>query len=74
MFVIINGNQTIYVRSGIFYRTTIQPPNNPRDSIAGIVNPRTSNRETASFGLEVADVEPVSVPVVRGLGTGFDGL
>ncbi len=28
----------------------------------------------APFGLEVADVEPVCVPVERGLGTGDDGL
>jgi hypothetical protein len=56
-------------------RTAIQLANNPSDSIPGIVNPRTSNREMAPFGLEVADVVPVvAVPVERGLGTGVDGL
>jgi hypothetical protein len=56
-------------------RTAIQPANNHRDSIPGRISPRTSNREMASFGLEVADVVPaVAVPVERGPGTGVVGL
>lgn len=54
--------------------TAIHPPNKQSDSIAGIISSRISNRATAPFGVDVADVVPVAVPVERGLGTGVDGL
>ena len=55
-------------------RTANDPPNSPIDSTAGIIKSRNSKRKIAPFGLEVAAVEVVGVPVESGLGTGVDGL
>lgn len=55
-------------------RTNNEPPNKPIDRIVGRIKSRAWNRKIAPFGLEVAAVVAVGVPVVRGAGTGFDGL
>ena len=55
-------------------RTINEPPNKPIDRIVGIIKSWARNRKIALFGLEVAAVVAVGVPVVRGSGTGFDGL
>jgi len=54
--------------------TANAPPNRPMDSTAGIIKSRSSKRKIAPFGLEVAPVEVVGLPVESGLGTGVDGL
>jgi hypothetical protein len=55
-------------------RIANEPPNRPIDSTAGIIKSRKLKRRIAPFGLEVAAVEVVGVPVESGLGTGVDGL